>query len=216
MRSEPFDIEAALSEQFGRIDIYVFDQLMRGRLTSDMCILDAGCGGGRNAHYLLRNGCSVHGVDANAEAIQHIRSLAEALAPGTPLDRFVVADLDDLPHGDGTFDAVLCSAVLHFASDEDHFERMMREMWRVLLPGGVFFARLASSIGIEAHLASSSAEARRQRLPDGSERFLVDEEYLAGVADRLEAELIDPLKTTNVHNLRAMTTWVLRKPGGAD
>lgn len=210
MSLEPFDIAADLSSQFGRIDIYVFDQLMRGRLRADMSVLDAGCGAGRNVHYLLRAGCTVHGVDADSDAIRLVRSLASRLTPGASTERFLVAELDDLPHDDGSFDAVLCSAVLHFAQDESHFTRMMLEMWRVLRPGGVFFARLASSIGIEPHLVASSN--RRHRLPDGTERFLVDEEYLEVTASLLAAELIDPLKTTNVHNLRAMTTWVLKKP----
>jgi 2-polyprenyl-3-methyl-5-hydroxy-6-metoxy-1,4-benzoquinol methylase len=37
-----------LQEQFGQLDIYWFDQLLRGRIVPGMRILDAGCGFGRN------------------------------------------------------------------------------------------------------------------------------------------------------------------------
>jgi tellurite methyltransferase len=53
---------------------------------------------------------------------------------------------------------------------------------------------------------------RWHRMPDGSDRFLVDEEYLLRMTSDLGAEQLDPLKTTVVQNMRAMTTWVLRKP----
>ncbi len=117
--------------------------------------------------------------------------------------------LTALPWDADSMDAVIGSAVLHFAQDRQPFEAMVREMWRVLRPGGLFFARLASSIGMEDRV--EPLQGRRHRLPDGSERFLVDAEFLASQAARLGAFPLDPLKTTIVQDLRAMTTWCLRK-----
>ena len=51
----------------------------------------------------------------------------------------------------------------------------------------------------------------RYHLPDGSDRFLVDEALLAGLAQGLGGALFEPLKTVNVENQRCMTTWCLRK-----
>jgi hypothetical protein len=56
-------------------------------------------------------------------------------------------------------------------------------------------------------------EGRRNRSPDGAERYLVDEALLRGHTEQLGAELADPLKTTIVHGMRCMTTWVMRKSG---
>ena len=84
-------------------------------------------------------------------------------------------------------------------------------MWRVLKPDGLFFARLASSIGIENQILPIGSG--RYLLPDGSERFLVDEELLDSITNQMDGVWIEPLKTTNVQNLRCMTTWVLRKDG---
>jgi tellurite methyltransferase len=53
----------------------------------------------------------------------------------------------------------------------------------------------------------------RYRLPDGSARFLVDEAMLLARTQAMDGVLLDPIKTTNVQNLRAMTTWVVRKDG---
>jgi len=200
--------ERALAE-FGRIDIYVFDQLLRGRITPEMRVLDAGCGGGRNSEYLMRCGADVFGVDADAAQIDRMRSLAGRAAPTLPSTNFGVGRLSDLPFADHYFDAVICSAVLHFSEDEREFEAMVSEMWRVLGPGGVFFSRLASTIGIEDSV--THLRGRWHHLPDGSERFLVDEAYLMRVTSALGAQLLDPLKTTVVQNMRSMTTWVLGK-----
>jgi hypothetical protein len=52
---------------------------------------------------------------------------------------------------------------------------------------------------------------RRHRLPDGTERYLVDEAFLMNLTRELGGELMDPLKTTVVQNQRCMTTWVVRK-----
>jgi tellurite methyltransferase len=201
---------AELRHLFGEVDIYLFDQLLKGRFDACTRILDAGCGSGRNLIYFLRSGFDVFAADRDPKAVAAVRALAAELAPRLAPDSFQVAEVDSLPWPDRSMDAVLSSAVLHFAADGPHFERMLREMWRVLRPGGMLFARLASSIGLEDRVRWN--EGRRARLPDGTERFLVDEALLQHYTERLGAALLDPIKTTNVQNLRAMTTWCLRKP----
>lgn len=196
-------------ELFGDIDIYLFDQILKNRFSPEMKILDAGCGGGRNLVYFLRNGFQVFGIDRNADAIEYVRSLAKMLAPDVQPENFRVAKVEELPFPDKSFDVVLSSAVLHFADDERHFDRMIREMWRVLKPSGLFFARLASTISIEDKVEKITE--RRYLLPDGSERFLVDEEMLISITENLGGTFVEPIKTTNVQNLRSMTTWVIRK-----
>jgi SAM-dependent methyltransferase len=203
------DTHAELREWFGDIDIYLFDQLLKGRLTPRMRVLDAGCGGGRNLVYLLRSGYSVYGVDHSGEAVAHVRALASALAPQLPADNFRAEPVEAMSFADAGFDFVISSAVLHFARDEEHWRGMLREMWRVLKPGGIFFARLASSIGIEGQVERLGG--RRYRLPDGSDRFLVDEGMLLAATESLGGEMLEPLKTVVVQNMRSMSTWCLRK-----
>jgi hypothetical protein len=55
------------------------------------------------------------------------------------------------------------------------------------------------------------ADGRRYRLPDGTDRYLVDEAMLMAQTRRLGGRLLDPLKTTVVQGQRSMTTWVVRK-----
>ncbi len=198
-----------LQEQFGQIDIYLFDQLLKGRISPGMRILDAGCGGGRNLVYLLREGYEVYAADSDPQAVDGVRSIARKLAPTLPERNFRVEAVEDMSFDDACADVVLSSAILHFARDDAHFESMLRGSWRVLKPGGLFFCRLASSIGMESHV--ERIHGRRHRLPDGSERYLVDEAMLDSITKRLGAEVADPLKTTIVQNQRSMTTWVLRK-----
>jgi tellurite methyltransferase len=198
-----------LEKLFGPIDIYLFDQLLRGRIASGMRILDAGCGSGRNIVYLLREGYEVFGVDADPRAVESIRELAASLAPSLPEDNFRVAAIEAMPFPSAFTDVVLSSAVLHFARDDDQFQAMLHGSWNVLKPGGLFFCRLASSIGMEHRV--QHLVGRRFLLPDGSERYLVDEALLMSLTEELGGELLDPLKTTVVQNQRCMTTWVLRK-----
>ena len=200
-----------LRDLFGGIDIYLFDQILKGRITSDMKILDAGCGGGRNLAYLMRCGCEVFGVDESSAAVAEVQMLAADVAPDLPPDNFQVAKVHGLPFADGDFDVVLCNAVLHFAANEEDFRGMLQELWRVLKPGGVFFSRLASSIGIEDRI--EPIEGRRYHLPEGTDRFLVDEAMLLALTGELGGELLDPIKTTNVQGKRCMTTWVVGKGG---
>jgi SAM-dependent methyltransferase len=198
-----------LQELFGGIDIYLFDQLLKGRFVPGMRVLDAGCGTGRNLVYLLRSGYEVFGVDESPEAVSQTRRLAAELAPHLPTDNFHLEAVERMSFANTGFDVVLSSAVLHFARDEEQWSSMVKEMWRVLKPGGIFFARLASTIGMEDLV--ELIQGRRYHLPDGSERFLVDEAMLIRVSAELGGEFIEPIKTTVVQNLRAMTTWCLRK-----
>ena len=205
----PRPLGRELRSQFGDIDIYLFDQILRGRFDARATVLDAGCGDGRNLIYFLQHGFTCFGVDEDPAAIQLIQQAAARLAPQLPASNFVVASIDRLPHADGSMEAVLASAVLHFARDETHWMRMVQEIWRVLAPNGLFFARLASNVGLESIVGPAG---RVVRLPDGSNRFVVDEAMLLGWTERLGGRLADPIKTTNVQQQRCMTTWSVFKP----
>ena len=137
-----------LRHEFGEIDIYLFDQLLRGRVTPDMRVLDAGCGLGRNLVYLLRHGYEVFAVDRDPASVSQVRRLASSLAPTLPSDNFRVEAVESMSFADGFADLVVSSAVLHFAGDDDQFQSMLRGTWRVLKSGGLLFCRLASSIGL--------------------------------------------------------------------
>jgi tellurite methyltransferase len=199
-----------LRDWLGDIDIYLVDQLLRGRIEPGMRILDAGCGAGRNLLYLLRAGYDVAGVDQSDTALDATRRLAMQHAPTLPPENFRVEPVERTSFERESFDFVIISAVLHFARDEAHFHAMIDEMWRLLRPGGTMFARLASTIGMPPE-AFRPIGGRRFILPDKSERFLVDEHMLMAATERLGGQLLDPIKTTVVQNARCMTTWVLRR-----
>jgi SAM-dependent methyltransferase len=198
-----------LRREFGDIDVYLFDQLLRGRIARGMRVLDAGCGRGRNLVYLLRSGFAVWATDANPEAVAATHSLAAALAPSLGDDHFRVEPVERMSFGDASFDVVISSAVLHFARDEAHWWSMVREMWRVLAPDGLLFARLATTIGHESRVRRLGG--RRFVMPDGEERFLVDEDFMLTAVRELGGVLVDPLKTSVVQDRRSMMTWVMRK-----
>jgi tellurite methyltransferase len=191
-----------LQEQFGNIDIYLFDQILRGRIAPGSRIFDAGCGGGRNLVWFVRNGYEVFGNDADPRAVDAVRRFA-------PAADFRVEPVEASSFADASADVAISSAVLHFARDDRQFRAMVDAMWRVLRPGGLLFCRLASTIGIEAQVRR--IEGRRFSLPDGSDRYLVDEDLLMRTTAELGGELADPLKTTVVQNQRSMTTWVVWK-----
>lgn len=198
-----------LQDQFGQIDIYLFDQLLRGRIPLGSRILDAGCGSGRNLVYFLQNGYEVFAADSDAFAIEETRRLAGAFAPTVPAANFRVEAVEGMSFPKNFATMVILNSVLHFARDEKHFRAMLAGAWCALEPCGILFCRLASTIGIERGVQLVSG--RVYLLPDGSERFLVDEMLLMKLTAELGGELLDPLKTTVVQNQRSMTTWVVRK-----
>ena len=200
-------------ERFAGLDIYLFDQLVRGRIAPGQRIFDAGCGSGRNVSYLLAAGYEVMGVDREPAAIEAVRTLAAALAPALPARHFRAEALEATTFPAACADIVICNAVLHFAADDEEFRNMLLGAWRVLAPDGLFFCRLASTIGMEGRFHGLGG--RRFALPDGTERYLVDAPLLTELTAELGGSLVDPLKTTVVQDLRCMTTWVVRKTGRA-
>jgi len=198
-----------LQDRFGAIDIYLFDQLLRGRIVPGMRVLDAGSGAGRNLVYLMREGYEIFGADSDPRAIEEVRRLAADLAPRLPGGNFRVESVEKMSFPDDFAEVVLSSAVLHFARHDAQFQAMLYGTWRVLKPAGLLFCRLASSIGMEGRF--QRIEGRRFRLLDGSERYLVDEALLLELTAKLGGRLVDPLKTTVVQGQRCMTTWVVRK-----
>jgi SAM-dependent methyltransferase len=197
----------SIQEQFGQIDIYVFDQILRGNIGLGMRILDAGCGYGRNLVHLLREGCEIFALDADPQAVAHVRQLSAMLAPSLPPENFQTGAIERMSFPDAFADVVICNSVLHFARSDEHFRAMLAELWRVLRPGGLLFTRLGSRIGMDFPRIAGNIYS----IGDGSEWFLVDEQTLLDLTEDLRAVMVDPLKTTIVQDYRCMTTWVLRK-----
>ncbi len=196
-----------LQEQFGQIDIYVFDQLLRGNIAPGMRVLDAGCGSGRNVLYLLRDGYEVFAMDKDPDAVERVRKSSRALKTSLPDENFKVGQVEQLPFPDNLADVVICHSVLHFARDEKQFRTMLSELWRVLKPGGMLFCRLGSRIGMNFEKLRENV----YRIGTGAEWFLVDQKMLLDLTEELHGTLVDPIKTTIVQDNRCMTTWVLRK-----
>jgi len=203
-------VTLSIQEQFAQIDIYIFDQILRGNILPGMRVLDAGCGYGRNLVYLLREGCEVFAIDQDQEAVEHVRQLSASLETGLPTENFQVGSIESMPFPEGFADVVLCNSVLHFARDDRQFRAMLAELWRVLKPGGMLFCRLGSRIGLDFKRLHGNVYL----IPDGSNWYLVDEAMLLGLTAEMNAVLVDPLKTTIVQDYRCMTTWVLRKRRG--
>ena len=202
---DPGDIRAEL----GEMDIYLVDQVMRGHIAPGMSILDAGCGGGRNLPHFLRRGYEVFAADPDPRAVDRVRAMARELAPRLPASNFRVESAEAMTFTERLADVVISSAVLHFARDDAQFHAMLDGPWSALAPGGLFFCRLASDIGMEGRFEPLGG--RRFRLLDGSERYLASERILMEDTERLGGQLVDPLKTTIVQGMRCMTTWVLRR-----
>ncbi|MCK5210932.1 MAG: class I SAM-dependent methyltransferase, partial [Cyclobacteriaceae bacterium] len=133
-----------LNHLLGNIDIYLLDQILKGRFQKHFKILDAGCGEGRNLIYFVRNGYKVYGIDKDEDSIQMLKYLIKSINKDYPLDRFTAGKVKDMPFANHEFDAIISSAVLHFAEDNDHFINMFSELDRVLKPEGILFVRMAT------------------------------------------------------------------------
>ncbi len=195
--------------QLGNIDIYLLDQLLKGRITTDMRILDAGCGSGRNAQYFVKNNFEIWGIDKQAEAIDYVQDQIQAWNPHYDPSRFQVADLKTIPFPDAHFDFIISSAVLHFSENRAQFMELLKEHFRVLRPQGIFWCRMTTKHTLEAHAQHLYDDI--YALADGSTRYLLDLALLEEIRNQYQLEFLDLFKTVNVSNLRTMAVVVLIK-----
>jgi 2-polyprenyl-3-methyl-5-hydroxy-6-metoxy-1,4-benzoquinol methylase len=194
-----------LTSILGATDIYLIDGILKGRYSKKDVLLDAGCGNGRNLYWFLQNGFTIYGIDQNADAVQNLTSANH----GLPLDRFRIEAIEKTSFDTAFFDGIICSAVLHFAKDTQHFFAMMNELVRMLKPGGNLFIRMASNIGIEKKIQLVNDGV--YLLPDGTTRFLLTRVLLAQLLKQYPLSFTEDFKTVNVADLRCMSTLVLKK-----
>ena len=200
-----------LNRLLGNVDNYLLDQLLKGRFTKEMKILDVGCGEGRNAVYFLQKNYSIFGIDPNEVAIQYCRYLAKTINPQTDIHRFQVGDGAAIPFHSTAFDAVISSAVLHFAEGHPHFWKMVSEIHRVLKPGGIFWMRMCTGFGNILEESQDLGEGR-YALPDGSERYVLLPEGLQEL-ERVGFRFLEAPKTVLVYGQREMGVLLMEKIG---
>lgn len=194
-----------INDLLGQTDIYLIDQIMKGRYASSGPVLDAGAGAGRNLHWFVQARVEVYGADRDPQAVSQLKQNY----PGVPPEHFVLAPVESLPFPDGFFHHVLCSAVLHFAEHEGHFRNMFEELARVLRPGGSMFLRVATDRGLaEKMIALGNG---RFRMPDGTDRYLLTRPLLEDLMKQHGLHYLEPFKTVLVDELRSMTALVLGK-----
>ena len=194
-----------LNKTLGNIDIYLLDQILKGRYPKRMRILDAGCGEGRNLVYFLNNGFEVYGIDPNPMAIKMLQMMAK----NVPKDHFIVCPIEELPFDDAFFDAVICSAVLHFAQDHQHFLQLFDKLYKVLKKNGHLFIRMTTDIGLD--LKGNAMGGGTYRLPDGSIRYLITRPMISRLQNDYGFRLLEPVKAVNVDGVRSMLMLMLQK-----
>ncbi|WP_243643580.1 class I SAM-dependent methyltransferase [Tenacibaculum sp. M341] len=189
-------------EHIGNVDIYLLDQILKSRYAEGQTILDAGCGLGRNLKWFTTQNFDLYGVDLNEEALDFVVQIY-------PSVKISKTKLESLHFENEKFDHVICSAVLHFAENENHFLSMFSELIRVLKPGGSLFIRMTTDIGVADTISNNKNGV--YDLKDGSSRFLIKRELLSNLMVKYNLQLIEPFKTTVVEDLRSMATIVLQK-----
>lgn len=184
-------------------DIYLIDQIFKGRYVTGQHVLDAGCGSGRNLHWLVHNGLAVTAIDTNAEALQQLQTQLPILK------NVHQCSINQMPFVAESFDHIICSAVLHFANDDNEFREMMMSLHRVLKVGGTLFIRMASNFGMETALPPSNAQP--MLLPDDSMRYVLHQSMLEQILQQSSFQLAEPIKSTLVLGQRSMATILLQK-----
>lgn len=184
------------------IDIYLLDQFLKERIQKNDTILDAGCGSGRNIHWLIKNNYSVQGYDPNQFQIEQLKRLY-------PESKFECSSIEETPFNEQQFEFIICNAVLHFALDHSHFHEQFEALVNSLKPKGVLFVRMTSNIGLESKI--NIEDNGRCRLPDISDRYVITRKQISDLCAYHSLELIEPVKSVLVEDLRSMATIVLKK-----
>jgi len=185
------------------VDIYLLDQFFKGNLNSNQRVLDAGFGKGRNLRFCIQEGMDVKGIDPNPDYVQILSAEFPELSAN-----IIHSSIEDFIDTEG-FDFIICNAVLHFAKDHKHFDRLIMKLSSLLREDGVLFVRMTSDIGIEEEIEENDTGVHV--IPDQSTRYLLTREKITEILAVNKMELLEPVKTVNVEDIRCMTTLVLKK-----
>lgn len=111
-------------------------------------LLDMGCGAGRHAFESFRRGARVVAFDYSAAELKDVGGLFAAMRDsgeaGTAAGSMAATTNGDalaLPFPDDTFDRIVASEVLEHVTDD---QQALRELFRVLRPGGTLAATVPS------------------------------------------------------------------------
>ena len=189
----------------GKADVYLLDQIMKGIYTQTDKILDAGCGHGRHISLFEKLELDIYGIDINKERIHHCKQEFPKISK-----KFQVSDLKQIPFDDGFFEHVISSAVFHFATSKAHFKCLFAEHIRVMKIGGTLFIRMTSQFGL-APKSLRIVEEGIYVLPDGTQRFLISYSLVKELQEEFHLKLIEPIKTVNVSDERAMAVLMFQK-----
>lgn len=184
------------------VDIYIIDQILKGRISPASRILDAGCGTGRNIRPFLENGFDFIAIDPDEEKIRTLKDVHRSYS-----DNFLTKNIEDFEDESG-FDLIICSAVLHFAQNDEHFNTMFEKLVKLLQPEGILFIRMTSNMGMNSTKYNTTGNFE---LPDGTTRYLITRERIDDLQNENSLSLLDPVKSTLVEDLRSMTTIVFQK-----
>lgn len=185
------------------VDLYLLDQVLKGRIPEKSSILDAGCGSGRNFRFFAELGYNITGIDPNVNFIENLK-----LKFPNYKQKLTMASIEGF-ESETKFDFIICNAVLHFAKDHSHFEKMMNALVKLMASGGMLFIRMTTNLGIN----TSNFEEKNGvfALPDGTFRYLLTEEKIAQITKDYDLKFVDPIKSVLVDNIRSMGVLVLQK-----
>lgn len=182
-------------DQFNKVDVYLLDQYFKGNFHKQLSILDIGCGKGRNSIPFINNGFNIDLVDPTCNI------------PEEYLNSFEEADIQTY-NPRKKYNFIICNAVLHFCNSTDEFLDDFNRICSWLQPGGVLFIRMTSDFGIDTQQELGEG---RYVLKDGTTRFLLNKELLNKIISNNNLIKVEPVKTSLVEDLRAMTTLVLSR-----
>jgi ubiquinone/menaquinone biosynthesis C-methylase UbiE len=135
-------------------------------------ILDVGCGlGYALRHYASARRVEAHGIDYSANMVAGARRRLAETAPKLGIE-FREASVLDLPYAEGTFDTVTSHRCLMALLDWDLQQQALRELHRVLKPGGTLVLLEGTFEGLERLNALRRQFGLDEIEPGGTERLL--------------------------------------------
>lgn len=196
-----------LLPDLGKMDIYLIDQIQKGRITAHSILLDAGFGKGRNLKFFVKKNQPLFGIDRNPDYVEWVREEVAHWNPAYDPNHLIQGTIENLPYPSETFDFVFCIAVLHFATSDDHFKSQLNQLVRVLKPDGFLMFRMTSW---HTFTTSDKSESNLATISDG-ERYMLDRNLFEAWVSENKLKWVEPFKTVNVDNERTMSTVVLQK-----